>query len=73
MNVLLVDDDQSHADLLTLYLQAHNFNLAHCPDPRTAIPFLESNDVDVILLDINMPHLTGIDLCVTLGRVTFNT
>ena len=64
MNILLVDDDQSHADLLTFYLHAHNHTLAHCGDPRTAIPHLESYPVDVVLLDINMPHLTGIDLCV---------
>lgn len=28
-----------------------------------AIPFLKSNDVDVILLDINLPDISGIDLC----------
>lgn len=28
-----------------------------------AIPFLKKNDVDVILLDINLPDISGIDLC----------
>ena len=64
MQILLVDDDLSHADLLKMYLQAHNYTLAHCSDPRLALPYLENHSVDVILLDVNMPHLTGIDLCV---------
>jgi two-component system nitrate/nitrite response regulator NarL len=28
-----------------------------------AIPFLKSNDVDLVLLDINLPDISGIDLC----------
>jgi DNA-binding response OmpR family regulator len=64
MNILLVDDDQSHAELLKVYLQAHNYTLSHCNDPRMTLPYLETHKVDVILLDVNMPHINGIDLCV---------
>ena len=64
MNILLVDDDLTHAELLKLYLQAHGHTLAHCADPREALPYLESNQVEVILLDVNMPHINGVDLCV---------
>ena len=64
MEILLVDDDLSHAELLKVYLQAHGHTLAHCADPREALPYLESNQVEVILLDVNMPHINGVDLCV---------
>ena len=64
MKILLVDDDLTHAELLKLYLQAHGHTLAHCADPRKALPYLESNQVEVILLDVNMPHINGVDLCV---------
>ena len=64
MNILLVDDDLSHAELLRLYLQAHGYSLAHCADPRQALPYLSGHKVDVILLDVNMPFINGVDLCV---------
>lgn len=64
MDILLVDDDLSHAELLKIYLQAHGHSLAHCADPRQALPYLESHQVDVILLDVNMPYMSGVDLCV---------
>ena len=64
MQILLVDDDLSHAELLKIYLEAHSHSLAHCADPRKALPFLAKHRVDVILLDVNMPHMSGVDLCV---------
>ena len=64
MKILLVDDDLTHAELLKVYLQAHGHNLVHCADPREALPYLESNQVEVILLDVNMPYINGVDLCV---------
>ena len=64
MQILLVDDDLSHAELLTVYLQAHGYKLSHCADPRLALPHLAEHEVDVILLDVNMPHMSGVDLCV---------
>src|SRR5438445_4120605 len=36
-------------------------------DPREAIPFLESNEIDLIFLDIQMPHISGAELAVQLG------
>lgn len=64
MKILLVDDDLTHAELLKVYLQAHGHSLIHCADPREALPYLESNQVEVILLDVNMPYINGVDLCV---------
>ena len=64
MNILLVDDDLSHAELLKMYLQAHGHRLTHCEDPRKAMEVLSNSDIHVILLDVNMPYISGVDLCV---------
>ena len=62
MKILLVDDDLSHAELLKVYLQAYGHELVHCADPRDVLPYLSQNLVDVILLDVNMPYISGVDL-----------
>ena len=64
MKILLVDDDLTHAELLKVYLQAYGHELAHCADPREALPYLEAHQVEIVLLDVNMPHISGVDLCV---------
>ena len=64
MKILLVDDDLTHAELLKVYLQAYGHELAHCADPRGTLPYLEAHQVEIVLLDVNMPHISGVDLCV---------
>lgn len=39
-------------------------------NPKSALDFLRSNKVDLIFLDINMPFISGIDLCEKLDKKT---
>jgi DNA-binding LytR/AlgR family response regulator len=50
--------------------------LAKCYDAREALAFLKTHTVDLIFLDINMPHLTGIEMAALLPpatRIVFTT
>ena len=64
MKVIIVDDEPKAIELIASYL-AHfsKFELvATFRNGLKALEFLNSNAVDVVFLDINMPHLSGLSL-----------
>lgn len=65
VRVFIVDDHPVVvAGLKSLLSQLNNIEVAGAvSNAFEAIPFLKSNPVDVILLDINLPDVSGIDLC----------
>ena len=61
--ILVVDDEAVNVKLLRLTLQAVGYaNILSTQDPRAVTALLLSNPVDLILLDLNMPHLDGFEV-----------
>lgn len=78
MKVIIVDDEPRAIELLTGYLK--HFEgielLATFRNGLKAFEFISSSDVDLIFLDINMPHVSGITLSKMLSdkvKVIFTT
>lgn len=66
--VLVVDDDPVVLQLSTAALQSQGMrNVVTLDDSRTLLQFLQSNPVSVIILDLMMPHLSGIELLPSLN------
>nr|WP_321461916.1 response regulator transcription factor [uncultured Cohaesibacter sp.] len=61
-SVLLVDDDSELTTLLKEYLVEEDFRVYTAEDGRTALKFLSQHSVDIIVLDIMMPQMNGIEL-----------
>ena len=65
INIFIIDDHPMVVAGLTALL--HDFEevkvAGSVSNAFEAIPFLKSNDVDLVLLDINLPDISGIDLC----------
>ena len=58
--ILAVDDELPNVKLLERMLAAKGFeNVLSTQDPRQVLPLVQDNEVDLVLLDINMPHLDG--------------
>ena len=61
--VLSVDDDEICNDVAVSALQRANMDADSSQDANAALELLEKNNYDLVLLDINMPGLTGFELC----------
>jgi two-component system, chemotaxis family, chemotaxis protein CheY len=62
IRVLTVDDSASMRALLLGALTSRGFAVEQCEDGQEALEWLASNEVDVIITDINMPRLDGFGL-----------
>jgi len=61
--VLLVDDEEQFLFSAELTLSANGINnLETVNDSRKVMPLLEKNEYSLVILDINMPHITGLEL-----------
>lgn len=59
--ILIVDDEESLRLTLRLRLSAQGFNVLLAEDGDTGIEMLKKNNVDLVLLDINMPRMDGME------------
>jgi DNA-binding NtrC family response regulator len=60
-NVLLVDDEGEFLDTLVKRIQKRNVNATGVNSGEEALAFLGKNPVDVVVLDVRMPGLDGIE------------
>ena len=62
-NVLVVDDDQAMCELLDFDLKRRGFRVTWHTMAEKAFANLKEADFDVVLADIHLPGMTGIELC----------
>jgi len=60
--VLLIDDDSRLAELLHRYLLPNDFVVEHAPDGPRGLAALEAQAFDVVLLDVMMPGMDGLEV-----------
>ncbi|HHT9138428.1 MAG TPA: response regulator [Candidatus Wunengus sp. YC60] len=70
-HILVVDDEPFVLESVALLLDRFDFSVSTCGHPREALNKLQSDKVDVVLTDIKMPGMSGVEL---LGEIRkFNT
>ena len=62
-NILIVEDEESLADPLAFLLRKEGFDVILAPDGPTALEEFEKNSVDIVLLDLMLPGMSGTDVC----------
>ena len=60
--VLLIDDDQRLHELLESYLSTNGCSVAHAVDGARGLAALEQGAYDVVLLDVMMPGMDGLEV-----------
>jgi len=67
-HVLLAEDDRKHADILRRYLESAGYRTTVAHDGPTALDGARRLKPDLLLLDVMMPGMDGLDLCEVLRR-----
>jgi len=60
--ILVVDDENSLRDLLSILLQREGYQVDQAADGAVAFTMVQENHYDLIISDIQMPRVTGIEL-----------
>lgn len=61
-NILVIEDERELADSIAEYLSMKNYSVTVCYDGDEALVFLENHRPDIIVCDIAMPNLDGLDV-----------
>jgi len=61
--VLIVDDEPAIRELVRFTLEDDHVRIVEAPDGRSAIDLARAARPELILLDVRMPHLDGIEVC----------
>ncbi|OQX29201.1 MAG: hypothetical protein B0D92_05010 [Spirochaeta sp. LUC14_002_19_P3] len=71
--ILIIDDEKEFAASLAEYLESFQFQLSILTEPENWHTVLRGAVYDLILLDIRMPNMTGIDLLTAIRGANWNT
>lgn len=63
INILVVDDEQSIADLIEVYLKNEGFEIYKFSNGQDAFRCVESEQIDLAILDVMLPDIDGFTLC----------
>jgi DNA-binding response OmpR family regulator len=61
--VLVVDDDETVSDVVRRYLERAGFTVTLAPDGPTALAAAEATAPDLVVLDLMLPGMSGLDVC----------
>lgn len=68
--ILVADDDAQIRDIVRIGLSQAGFGVAEAGDGRMALEMAQSLRPDLLILDIGMPEMDGLDVCRTLRKTS---
>lgn len=67
-NILVVDDEPEIADLVSVYLRGEGFQVFPCGTGTEALEVVAREKVDLAVLDVMLPDISGMTLCAEIRR-----
>lgn len=67
-NILIVEDDLDIADLLTIHMKDLSATVTAVTDGIKGLELAQKEDYDLILLDISLPSMNGVEVCKELRK-----
>ena len=68
INILIVDDSKVAREVIKKFTLDYAVKLAEAADGEQALEYLQKNDVDLIICDLNMPRMNGLELMENLNN-----
>ena len=62
-SVLVIDDDETVRDIVAKYLVREGYEVHEAGDGPSALEFLKQQHVDLVVLDIMLPDISGLEVC----------
>jgi two-component system OmpR family response regulator len=63
VRVLMIEDDEELAEILSEYLQRFSIETINVPDPFLGLSKLENETFDLVILDLSLPGMDGLEVC----------
>ena len=63
ISILVVDDEKEIADLVEIYLVSDGYKVFEADNAQKGLELLEKESVQLVLLDIMMPGMDGLEMC----------
>ncbi len=61
--LLMIEDDVRLAGMVSDYLGSSGFSVSHAPDAQTGLARLQTTGVDLVILDLMLPDMDGLQVC----------
>ncbi|WP_447043473.1 response regulator transcription factor [Vreelandella sp. H-I2] len=68
MHLLIVDDDPVLGEQLTSLLSHQGYHVTHCIDAESGLLRAQAGDINLLLLDVRLPGMSGLELLATLRQ-----
>ncbi|MFP5113574.1 vancomycin resistance response regulator transcription factor, VanR-F/VanR-M family [Bacillaceae bacterium C204] len=62
ISILIADDEEEIADLIAIHLKKEGYNVIKVPDGQEAIHVIQTQSIDLLILDIMMPKMDGYEV-----------
>lgn len=69
-HVLVADDEQFNRMLLAAILKKYNITFTEAADGKQAITLLQEHHFDLVLMDVNMPEMNGLEVTEAIRKLT---
>ncbi|MDR2341656.1 MAG: response regulator transcription factor [Campylobacteraceae bacterium] len=67
-NILMIEDDTELAEILTEYLEQFDMDITIAEDPYIGLSTLDIKKFDLVILDLTLPGLDGLEVCKEIRR-----
>ncbi|MBE6022060.1 MAG: response regulator transcription factor [Cellulosilyticum sp.] len=70
MNILVIEDEERVADIMTKYLEKEGYKVFTCYNGKMGLDCFYNNKIDIVLLDLMLPDIQGEEICKEMRQIS---